>query len=347
MKTSLLALTLSCLVLANAALAVRVSSIYKGSVPVASQSIEDRNRALPEALQQVLIKVSGDNHILNNPNVKSHLRNAASLLQAYSYLPNDKPNYPYLLEVQFYSEGINRLLRRASASIWGMNRPLILAWVEYEEPDHPAEIIDNDSQNEIRTDIKKSAEDRGIPLIFPIMDVKDINKVNVNDIVEMTIPTLQQASKRYRSDGILIIRAFKLVTGFSAQGKLLFRNEAYDWTITGKSMDEVLKGIVDNVTDKLAGRFASVVTNSVQSKTILTIKGILHQNDFSQMLNYLQRLPSVASTQIVQVTGDEVLLNINLRGSPESFAESLSVGNKLALVTSLTNDNKLVYQWNR
>lgn len=340
-------------ILVNNVQAARVSSLYKAEVPVTSQSAQDRTQALSDAMAQVLIKVSGNSQIIDNPNIKSRLSNAAHYMQEFGYSTLNNSTHPYRLDVKFDSDGVNKLLRSASASIWGVNRPLILTWVALEVPNHSAEIIDNSSQSEIKELFKHDADRRGLPVIFPVMDVADLNQVNANDIAAMTIPTLQNAAKRYRSDAILILRLVQSAEGYSATAKLVMGNEQEDWTLTQKTLAEVLKAVVDNVTDKLAGRYATVVTNTVQGRLAIKVKGISQQNDYAELTYYFQHLPHVAKAQVVRISGDEVFFNVSLRGTRESFMQILSLGNKLSPViaesniTSEASDQNLAFQWNR
>ena len=84
---------------------------------------------------------------------------------------------------------------------------------ELEEPNKQAVVIDSDTANKTQLLFKKYADERGLPLLIPIMDVTDMNQVNVNDIVTMSIPAIQAASKRYAADVLLIARVLTL--GFS------------------------------------------------------------------------------------------------------------------------------------
>src|SRR3989344_3950435 len=99
----LLSIAISFLMLlaANTAFAVKVESLYQGQVSVTSQSQEEQNRAIQAALLQVLTKVSGNNFIANNSEIKSHLNDAAKWVLQVGY------SNPHLLSVNFDSSGVN------------------------------------------------------------------------------------------------------------------------------------------------------------------------------------------------------------------------------------------------
>ncbi len=334
---------------ANAALAVRVTTLYQGVLPVASQSAAERNQLASEALQQVLIKVSGNNNILNRPEIKDHLSAASTFMQEFSYA--SAPNLPdrtkpYLLQLNFDPDGINKLLRDAGAPIWGQNRPLLLIWLAYETKDHPVEIIGADSPNPLSVIVKQNTDRRGVPVLFPAMDVQDLEQVSANDVVTINLPKLTAAAKRYGSDAILAGQIQQNATGYTTQWKLIMGNDQWGWTITGKTLPDIMAAMADHVADTLAGRYATVITNTVQSNFTMKITGVAEAEDFVQVMNYIKHLTPVSDVELEQISGSDMLLSVSLRGSQESFTQALSVGQKL---TPVTNDNKqamLVYQWN-
>lgn len=347
MKQYLLSVfTLVAMLMAHTAIAVRVSTIYQGEIPVAAQSDAVKKQVLPQALNQVFIKVTGNSKILDNETLKSHLKDANSLVQEFGYAASNNPAQPFLLTIQFDSEGINKILRDAAAPIWGMNRPLILTWIEHETTNHPPEIIDSSSNNEIQSSLKQHANLRGVPIIFPVMDVSDLNQVSAHDIATADIPKLQNASKRYASDALLIAGVTQTTDGFSAQGKLVLANNQWDVSVSGKTLTETMSALMDKVADTLAQQLATVVTNAEQGKLEIKVTGISQQDDFSQMMRYLQHLAPVSDVQIVEITGDNVTLNITLHSKRESFTQILALGNKLSPVQNQSNDQLLVYQWN-
>ena len=337
------------LLTAHMALAVKVGALYQGAIPATSQSAAERDQLARDALAQVFVKVSGNNNILNNAKVKEQLNSASSLMQEFSYIPAPKipgNTKPYFLQLDFDADGINKILRDAGAPIWGQNRPLLLVWLEYEVPHKPAEIISADSGSNLPILLKQNTDRRGLPVIFPAMDVEDLGQVSVNDIVMANLPKLLNAAKRYSSDAILIGRITQDVNGYNTQWKLIMGNDQWGWNITGKTIPDVLAAMADHVADTLAGRYATVITNSVQSRLTLKIINVSEADDFVQVMNYIKHLTPVSDVELVQISGSEMILKVNLRGTQDSFSQALSVGQKLTPVTTDDKQPVLVYQWN-
>ncbi len=333
----------------NIALAVRVTTLYQGVLPATTQSADERSQLASAALAQVLVKLSGNNTILNNSEIKARLSTASSLMQEFSYvhaptLPGQTK--PYLLELNFDPEGVNKILRDAGAPIWGQNRPLLLVWLTYQAATHAPEMVGADSSGNISSLLKQSTDRRGIPVMFPALDVEDLGQVTVNDVLTMNSPKLMNAAKRYASDGILMGHITQTPTGYQTEWKLVMGNDQWGWNITGNSLPDIFNALTDHSAETLAGRYATVITNTIQSNLVLKIIHVSEADDFVQVMSYIKHLTPVSDVQLVQINGSELIVKVSLRGTEASFAEALSVGQKL---TPVTNEGKqmLVYQWNR
>lgn len=336
------------LLIINTAWAVRVSSIYQAEIPVSSQSAEERARVIQSALKQVLVKVSGKTAILDNPKLGAQLTNASALMQEFGYTnaPSTDSKTPFILEVRFDADGVNQILHNLNVPIWGQNRPLIVTWVVFDAPGKAAEIIDSSSENDISHLLKQQADSRGIPMLLPMMDVSDLNQVTTDDVVNMSIPSLQTASKRYGSDAILISHITQQPTAYTIQAKLVTKDDVIDLNATGATLNAAFNSLIDNMMNSLAGRYSTVVTNNVQTRLMLRITGIVEQTDFAQVMRYVQHITAVADAQPMKISGNEVVLSIKLRGSQQAFLQAISLDKKLKPVADGADANTLVYEWN-
>ena len=111
--------------------AVNVSDLFRVSVAVDDQSEESRNLGIQWAFQQLLIKVSGYQDSLTNPTLIAASKNAERYIQGFSYQKDSVDGQVYL-QAWFSKALVVPLLKRAQASIWGKNRPLLLNWLAIE-----------------------------------------------------------------------------------------------------------------------------------------------------------------------------------------------------------------------
>lgn len=325
--------------------AATINSLYHADVPVATQSTEERAKATQQGLAQVLIKLSGSRQVIDNPTIKAKLTAAENLVEQFGY-ERSQIDKPYLLQLDFDPKAINHVLQAAHVSVWGQNRPLILAWVEYEVPNKPAEII-SDPNHDIIIALKQQAERRGLPFVVPQMDVTDLSHVSVNDIVTMQIPILANAAKRYGNDAMLIGRIFQLANGrYSGQWKLVEGTNQTAWETDGDTLPNVIAAVVDRAADTLASQYAIVLTNAASSKLTVKISGITEQNDFADVMRYLKHLPPVADVTLLNALEDAVVLSVSVRGTKQTFGQSVSGEQSLTPLADGSDPAVLLYHWN-
>jgi hypothetical protein len=341
----LLLLVLICMPIV--ASAVRVHSIYQDEVVVASQNAKDKANGVQTALADVFIKVSGNSHVLdNNPNLKANINRADQFVQEFSYTtPTDAPRTtPYLLFVRFDAEAINRLLREAGTPTWGQNRPLILVWLALQTPDHPLDIVD--SSTDFQKLLRQSAKQRGLPMIFPTMDVTDLSLVSVTDITKLNLTSLQQASQRYASGAMLIGDVKQVKSDFKSHWQLVLGDNTWNWDVIGKTLPEVYSGVVDDVADALATRFGLINNSDALSELTLTVSGVKQHADLLSLIKYLQRMNTVNEVQLRSVSGSDIIFDLSLHGSRESFVQAASISKNLKPVTTENlADGNLEYKW--
>lgn len=348
MKTALLyGLNIFLVLIIHTAFAMNVNSLYVGKVQVHSQSSDERQKMMPIALAQVFIKVSGNRQILANPRIKQQLNKASSLVQQFGYTiaSAQNTNTPYVLQVHFDINGVNQCLRETNMPIWGQNRPLILGWINDESVLAP-DILNPKTTNPIVYLIKQHMDERGIPFTLPSMDTLDTHLINPQTITSMDIPKLLIASKRYKSDALLIGHVNKTNDLFTTQWKLIMGTDQWEWNISDKTLNNIIPTLVDNITTTLSARFAVVTSNTIQKNIILKITGISQQTDFSQLIRYLNHLTPVANVSISSINGSVVLLNISLRSNEESFLKAISLGQKLSIINTDNKTSTMIFQWN-
>lgn len=338
-------LLLTALVLAftATAFAVRVTSLYQFEISVVSQADDVRMQAVREGFLGVLIKVSGDPQIANNPTIKSYLDNAGYYVQEFSYY--SPPMSPFfILKIHYDRNDINRLLRKAGVAYWGDNRPLILAWIAFTNDKHYAEIIGNETPGDIITTMKQEANKNGLPLIFPIMDMTDINEVSASDIDGMSIKILKDAAKRYAPDALLIGAIQQNDIDYKSKWQLIVGNNKWEFELADRLLTGLMSSVIKEVNHTLAKYYVEKAASEPQWIK-LEVSNISKRDDLVQLMRYLKQLSAVQQVQLSQVMGDVVDISILLRGSITSFQENAAIGQKLILKSQDDTNNKLIYEW--
>ncbi len=328
--------------------AVKMSSLYQAEVPMASQTEELKEQAIQDGFLQVLIKVSGDAGVGDNPVIKAGLQKASYYVQEYSYSQPTTSSSEYILQIRYEPEDVLRLLRKAEIPYWRENRPLILVWLANQNQDE-TEIIGNETPGNILDLMKQQGKKYGLPLIFPVMDFTDLNQVTDNDVTEMNLPALNKAAKRYSPDALLLGHMQATKDGIQSQWKLILGKNEWTWKISDATTDTVISGIIDQISQLLAKHY-EVKTTSVATTLWLKliISDVTQGTDLTSLMQYLQQLTPVQQVRLMQINGDTVEIAVLVQGSLEGFEQSAVIGQHLVLKTKDANTdvtNQLYYEW--
>ena len=324
--------------------AVKMSSLYEITEPVASQSTQDRLQGIRQGLQQVLIRVSGDSTIVNQPGVKTALKKPERFVQEYSYLdPPSAADTGFILKMRFDDEAIAQILDETGVAVWGENRPLILLWLSVASS-KGMEIIGNASPSPVYILLQKQATQDGLPIIFPVMDITDLNQIPADTILSTPVTIVTEASKRYSPDAILLGQWRQMGTMVQSHWRLSLGPQQWEWTISGNDT-EVVSTLTANISQTLSKHYA--VTPAKQSITSMTleISGINQSDDLSQVVAVLKQVPTVKRVQLLEVSDEKVAFTVYLQNSVENFKQNVALNPHLVLQSKDNEASTLRYNW--
>ncbi|MBX3709793.1 MAG: DUF2066 domain-containing protein [Gammaproteobacteria bacterium] len=246
------------------ALAVKVVNLYQASISVISQSGDIKEQAIKEGFLEVLIKVSGDPQIDKNPIIRASLKKAEYYVQEYSYSLATPDSSQYLLQILYERNDVDRLLRKANVAYWGENRPLVLVWLVVTNQERDADIVTHERPSGIYASIRQESKKFGLPLIFPMMDVDEVNQVSPNDITVLSMSTLKKAAKRYSPDALLIGEITEHDQNVQSQWQLVMSHTQWSWKIDKKTTSAVIASIIKRVNQVMMRRSGALSKNSVK-----------------------------------------------------------------------------------
>lgn len=327
-------------------LAIKVSDLYQVELPVSAQTVDARSEAAKEGFVQVLRKITGDLQIDQNPLVKPSIQRADYFIQEFSYLPQTTDSSQYEIKITYNAFDVQRMLRKIQVPYWGENRPLILVWLAVIK-DKNVNIIGNEEPGDILHTLKSKSKKIGLPLIFPMMDVADVNKISSDQILEMEIRPLKEAGKRYAPDGLLIGKIEATDEGYVSRFELVLGSYAWDFEFTDQNTDHLIEMLLQNVSQVLSKHYVvrTAIVNDIWLK--LQIHNVAERQDLSELLHYLSRLSTVQQVRLSQISGDVVNLAVLVRGSVELFQKNATIDQKIKAQSIENNSDKLIYTWLR
>ena len=334
--------SLACLltVLAFPAHAVPLRGLYEASVPVPDQSARTREQALQQALQTVLIRITGSRQVPVETGVPL-LSRASSLVQNYGYETNPKG---LRLKAQFDSRAVDTALRAQGLPVWGTNRLSHQVWIALRDDGQARALLDAAGAAMRAAGLLATAEARGVPLSFPDMDVTDKRLVNFNQLWSGDFTGVQGAARRYNPDGVLVVRAGREGGQWLSRWTLLNDEGASEeWSSAQSTLDLALAEGLHELADRQARRFATQ-TGSRQDLRI-EVAGIESLEDYARVLNYLRKLNPVRAARVETLQrgtvgdtvggtiggtiGGTVGFRLEMEGDPQTLMRALGSGSVL------------------
>lgn len=304
--------------------------LYTVTVPLDPQATQDqeaRNLAEREALDSVLIRVTGSEDV-------DHVAELAEIFPNPSrYILRFRPGPDDTLEVSFDGKAIEQVLRQTRHTIWGGDRPLTLVWLAVDWGDGEREIIGVDSGRQapdatrsidrhglLRERVQETAERRGIPVLFPLLDIEDRQNIGFGDIWGGFDDRLIEASRRYGASSILVGR----VRPDSMQENrwtYYFGEERLQWS----GEPEEVTGLVAN---ELAAHFA-IDGNAVLQSYSLTVDGVDSVIAYGQVQHMMENLGVAEDFTLTTVAGQRLEYRVSIYGGIDRLNKALELSGVL------------------
>ncbi|MFT5635349.1 MAG: hypothetical protein ACI89T_000785 [Cognaticolwellia sp.] len=322
--------------------AIEVGNLYSAKVAVASQSNDDRNQALQNALRAVLVKIGGK--VIEHLLITQAIKNYNNYVTQYQYIrSNDKT----LLNVSFDEDKINQLFKESDLAIWGRLRPQVMVWL-IEENGFKREIISSTSNSLLPNVINDFSQLRGLPLVMPIMDLTDFTALTLPDVWGRFSQPVAQASARYMAEAVVVIRvsnsSLVAVQNDTVDCPICQENSlAVDWSLMtdaqsehaqifseqylGDNIDALLITALSDITDIIYQQYALSTTNSNEFQ--VDVANIASLAELIAVSEFLKELSAVQSVQLISVQGTNRRFKVSLIGSQQALFASLKLSEQL------------------
>ena len=351
--------------------ALQVTGLYSYRIAVANESEPERNRAFREALVAVITKVSGSSKWLEIPAIELALGRAQSFVEAVSYASELLPapdtratdigttTTPLAgataieqryVNVTFAQERINELLVNANVPIWDSNRPSVLVWMVLQDVNGDRRLLTTEVDPEIVDLIRRFAEERGVPVIFPVLDFEDRRNLPVESLWNLDETAIVGASVRYGADSVLSGRLLFAATGeLVGLWQFIFQNQATIFDGLESDLQTYLHQPLERVTEQLSSYYAIVPVDSDEATVRLRIEGIENLQAYAALLNYVRDLGLVRSVAIASLDGTQLELDLGLQGDVQQLQEVIALDRDLLPIASSQGNESsyLHFRWTR
>ncbi len=326
-------------VLAQAAV---VKDLYSAKVIVPDQSTQAWNKAMPEAFNQVLIKVSGNPLIVNNAIVKQTVTKAKLWVKGYGYHEQWPGEQSQLwLRYDFDGKLINQLLQQAHQAKWSNDRPLTLVWLELDD-DGKTTLVD--SQNSLKKVIGQNAERRGIPILLPTSALEEQQHVGqkLNNPADW-----EWAFEHYGVKAILVGQLKQVDTKYQARWLVIANNDSKQWDASGDN-NQVIAQSFDETAHWMAQE--SIVGNDPNAKIQkikMQVADVQNLGDYAKISDYLTQLSFIKRVSLGGVNSQGMLFELEVVGTKAQVIKALGSSSELMPAENehKATANTLYYRW--
>jgi hypothetical protein len=231
------------------------------------------------------------------------------------------------LWVTLDGETLEQVLRQAGYTVWGADRPLTLVWLAVDWGEGEREIVASDDPERgaaqsrsidrnrlLRERVQEVALERGVPVVFPLLDAQELEVVSFSDIWGGFNDRLLEASRRYGANSILVGRV-RPDTAQRNRWTYFFGGERREWT--GEPEEAI-----NLLANTLAEQFA-IAGNAPLESISLTVSGINSIAAYGEVHSFMQDLQGIERLAIETVSGDRIRYQVEAHGGRERLQRSL------------------------
>lgn len=292
-----------------------------------------------EALQQVLIRVTGLPDIMQRPELRSELSNAASYVKQFEAVRTEQGN---MVRVLVDAQRVQQLLRQLQIPIWGGQRPELLFWVVQEQGLERQFVRQADSI--LLQSLETALQQQALPYTLPLYDLDDLVNLTENDVWGGFWQQIEQASRRYNVQQVVVLLVEDVTNTGSTTNTEATATQL--WRLTALRQDDgillrdelvapdeltLMQQYSEILSQQLTQQYAILLTPEVTEQSVLQINGVTHLTDMVQLERRLSELLGVSQVMILSHSAEKTLFALSLQMTAEQLLQSLAFEPNLQL----------------
>lgn len=285
---------------------------FEARVPVENRQAEEQDAVLRQALEQVLVRMTGRTEAVQQPAVQQLLENPRQYLQRYRYETGDEEQYGLWLVVQFDGASLRRQLAERGVPVWAEDAPAVLMWVAARDGAERY-LVGADERAELRQPMQNTARQMGLQVLFPLLDLEDRAAIRISDVWGGFSDSVLEAARRYGVPAVVSARLDQDPAGrWEARWQLYLSGEPQQaWISRADTRAEALRHGVAALAGRLAQDFTLVPGRAVDGLR-LRVEGVRSAADYAWLQQRLLGLAGVKQAQVEAVDGPVLALRLGL-----------------------------------
>ena len=326
------------LIMPHAGAVIQMSQLYEAETEVTGQDAKERSRALRETFAEVVTRISGSRKAASFPAILSAMKKSERYVQQYQYFQKTvetksrqtKISTPItIFWARFDKKAIIELLQKNGLPVWREIRPATLVWLAV-KAGGKRYLLGNDVINPIREQLDQHAVRRGIPLLYPLMDLEDQQKIGFTDVWGDFSDSIQEASQRYAPEAVLVGRILQDGNGlWNARWQLYNDQAELHWESGSKKIPTLLGKGADGLANHLGSVYAVYEGDQIHTQIALNISGVDSLQSYARVQEYLSTISVISGQQLIQVEGEHLKFMLDVQGKASDLTQVFALENEL------------------
>lgn len=308
--------------------AVTVEGLYDVEVSAQSEQEADVEAAYRRGLSQVLVRVSGSAGVLEREDSDAVLDEAGSLLESWQQSGgSDGDNQ---IRMRFGPSAVHQALSALGVPVWGVNRPLTLAWVAVQDRGDRGLLVDTGQSDGEGWSalLEAEADRRGLPLMLPPADRAGDRRL-LSEVWGQFMEPVKEASRGIAHDLLAVVRISR--SGGAWQAGWTFQGQGIDQqqTVSADTPEVLTARVVDAWTEELASRFASSGGMSDSGPEVnLVVEGVATTSDYAAITKALSGMNPIESVGAVEVGRKRIVFQVTFSGALEQLQRNIALDDR-------------------
>jgi uncharacterized protein len=265
MRHGFAAILLTALLCAETRSARAADELYEAQAIVTGQREPERLGAFPDCLEDVLVKISGDPHLIGDRRLAPLKAKAADFVSSFRYhdrmsgIPvHDEQgtrDRPYDLIVSFDAPKIDAALRSLGLEPWTGPRPRLAMFVGVQNGPVPYVVAsDGERGLEQRLSLDAAAYKRGLPIVLPNSRMLAAAGVRFDRLSAIDAERWNALGKDAGGDAALVGTLYWIAQefGWRADWRLVFKGD-HRWRVRATTFDAAFRNAMEGSAAILSG----------------------------------------------------------------------------------------------
>lgn len=305
--------------------AVVVDDLYHATVPVSGEGEDALAEGYRQGLSRVLVKVSGDRSVADLDGLAPVLDDAGSLVDGRQ-LEKGRDGGDELT-LRFSRAAVNRALADAGARVWGLNRPLTLAWVAVQDGGDRGLLVQTGESSDQGWSalILEQTASRGLPLALPPADRAGDRRL-LSEVWGQFMGQVSRASSGLDHDLLAVVRISRRDDGWQASWNYEGAGIDQSRSVTAETPETLISEMVENWVAELASRYG-VSGGAIETgpRVRLLLEGIASPGDYAAAKRALGQLNPVKSVGAVSVSSDHIVFELEYEGELPQLRQNIAL----------------------